>query len=76
MSSKFSPFAVPPRWQWVIKPTVVTGAGGTALAPILEETAIAAVEFLPLAALPGMAGIIFWFNQRIFNSTRPGSKTD
>jgi hypothetical protein len=76
MNSRLSPFAVPPRWQWIVKPAVVTGAGGTVLAPFLEETAIAAGEFLPLAVLPGMAGIIFWFNQRVFNSTHPGSKPD
>jgi Ca2+-transporting ATPase len=42
-----------------------------ALALWLEEEALAIASCAPIAALPGMAGLLYWFNRLIFNATEP-----
>jgi len=64
-------FDLPPRWRWVFWPVVAFSGGGTVLALWLEEKAIAVAECAPLAALPGMAALLYWFNHLIFKATQP-----
>ena len=64
-------FDLPPRWRWVFWPVVAASGGGTALALWLEEEAITAAECVPLAALPGMAALLYWFNHLVFKATQP-----
>ncbi len=56
---------LPPRWQWVFWPVVAASGGGTALALWLDEEAITAAEYVPLAAL------LYWFNHPVFKATQP-----
>ena len=63
-------FDLPPRWRWMFWP-VVAAAGGTAIGLRLKEEAIAMVECAPLAAMPGMAAPLYWFNHLVFKATRP-----
>ena len=64
-------FDLPPRWRWVLWPVVAASGGGTALALWLEEEAIVVAECAPLAALPGMAALLYWFNHLVFKATQP-----
>ena len=64
-------FDLPPRWRWIFWPVIAVSGGGTALALWLEEEAIAAAECAPLAALPGMAALLYWFNHLVFKATQP-----
>ena len=64
-------FDLPPRWRWVFWPVVALGGGGTALTLWLEEETIAVADCLPLAALPGMAALLYWFNHLVFKATQP-----
>lgn len=64
-------FDLPPRWRWIFWPVVAFSGGGTVLALWLEEKAIAVAECAPLAALPGMAVLLYWFNHLVFKATQP-----
>ncbi|MEK7278495.1 MAG: hypothetical protein AAB427_14180 [Chloroflexota bacterium] len=64
-------FDLPPRWRWIFWPVIAVSGGGTALALWLEEEAVAAAECAPLAALPGMAALLYWFNHLVFKATQP-----
>jgi len=64
-------FDLPARWRWVFWPVVAFSGGGTVLALWLEEKAIAVAECAPLAALPGMTALLYWFNHLVFKATRP-----
>jgi len=64
-------FDLPPRWRWVFWPVSAASGGGTVIALWLEEKAIAVAECAPLAALPGMAVLLYWFNQLVFKATQP-----
>ena len=64
-------FDLPPRWRWVFWPVVAASGGATALTLWLEEEAIAVAECVPLAALPGMAALLYWFNHCVFKATQP-----
>jgi len=64
-------FDLPPRWRWIFWPVVAASGGGTAIALWLEEEAITAAECVPLAALPGMAALLYWFNHLVFKATQP-----
>lgn len=63
-------FDLPLRWRWVFWPILAVSGGGTALALWLEEEAITAAECAPLAALPGMAALLYWFNHLVFKATK------
>ena len=62
---------VPPRWRWVFWPIVAIGSAGTATVLWLQEEASAFAECAPLAALPGLAALLYWFNHYIFEATKP-----
>ncbi len=63
---------LPPRWRWLIWPTLAAGGGGAAFALWLEEeTAAANGSYAAILALPGMAAIIYWLNQIVFKATQP-----
>ena len=64
-------FDLPARWRWVFWPVVAFSGGGTVLALWLEEKAIAVAECAPLAALPGMTALLYWFNHLVFKATQP-----
>jgi len=64
-------FDLPPRWRWVFWPVVAFSGGGTVLALWLEEEAVTVAECAPLAALPGMAALLYWFNHLVFKATQP-----
>lgn len=68
------PFNLPPRWRWLFWPVIAFSGGGTAISLWMEEEAIAVVDCLPIAALPGLAAIIYWFNHCVFKATRPRPK--
>ena len=53
------------------KPTVVTGAWGTAITVWFEEIMLYAEEILSLIFLSIMAGVIYLLNIFIFNSRMP-----
>lgn len=67
------PFALPPRWRRFFWPAVALSSSGTAIALWLEEEARAAAgeACAPLAALPGMAALLYVFNHLVFKATRP-----
>ncbi len=73
MRSKWSPFRLSPRWQWVKWPALGFGGGGTAVGVWLaEEPLLAAGEVcLPLAVLPGLYGIVYGFYHHVFRSHLP-----
>ena len=64
-------FDLPPRWRWVFWPVIAASGGGTALALWLKEEAIVVAECVPLAVLPGMAALLYWFNHLVFKATQP-----
>jgi hypothetical protein len=64
-------FDLSPRWRWIFWPVIAVSGGGTAIALWLEEEAIAVAECAPLAALPGMAALLYWFNHLVFKATQP-----
>lgn len=63
-------FDLPPRWRWLFWPVITASGGGAAFALWLEGEAVAVAECAPLAALPGMAALLYWFNQLVFKATR------
>ena len=67
-------FALPPRWRWLFWPTLTLGSGGMALTLWLEEGALTLGLCAPLAALPGMAGLLYWFNRLLFKAAQPERK--
>jgi hypothetical protein len=64
-------FDLPPRWRWIFWPVVAVSGSGTAIALWLEEEAVTVAACAPLAALPGMAALLCWFNHLVFKATRP-----
>lgn len=70
MKHYLPPFSLPPRWRWVFWPIMGVSGGGAAVALWLEEGAIALAECAPLAAIPGMAALLYWFNHLVFKATQ------
>jgi len=66
-----SPFRLPPRWRWITGLIIVLSGGGTAVAMWLEEESFAVAECAPLAALPGMAALLYWLNHLVFKPAMP-----
>ncbi|MBL8097041.1 MAG: cation-translocating P-type ATPase [Anaerolineales bacterium] len=64
-------FRLPPRWRWLFWPTVTASGGSSAYLLWLEGEAVALAECAPVAALPGLAAVLIWFNQRVFAATQP-----
>jgi hypothetical protein len=58
-------------FQRLWKPTVVTGAGGTAIAIWFDEIVMFAEEILALIFLPILAGVIYLLDILIFKSRLP-----
>ena len=63
-------FSLPPRWRWLFWPVVGVSGGSAAIALWLEEETIALAECAPLAALPGMAALLYWFNHLVFKAAQ------
>jgi len=57
------------RWLW--KPALATVASGTTVAVWLDEILLYAEEILGLIFLPILAGLIYLFDNYLFNCTRP-----
>ena len=64
-------FRLPERLRWIFWPSLTVSGGGSAYLLWLEGEALALAECAPVAALPGMAALIYWFNHHVFASTRP-----
>ena len=64
-------FGLPERLRWLFWPGLTVGAGSSAYLHWLEGEALALAECAPVAALPGMAALVYWFNHHVFASTRP-----
>ena len=62
-------FRLPPRWRWLYWPTLVLSGSGLTLGLYLEEGLLALGSCAPIAALPGMAGLLYWFDRQIFKAT-------
>jgi len=65
------PFSLPSRWRWMFWPVVTLSGGGTALTLWLREEAIMLVDCAPIAAIPGMAALLYWFNHIVFKAAMP-----
>jgi hypothetical protein len=66
-----SPFRLPPSWRWIVGPFLALGGGGIAVGTWLQQEEILVAECTPLAALPGVAALLYWFNHRIFKAAMP-----
>ena len=65
--------AIPHRWHWLSASVLALSAGSFAVGLALEDDGIAA-DCLPLAALPGLAAVIYWFNSFVYRINRGKSK--
>ncbi|OGO66841.1 MAG: hypothetical protein A2Z49_03425 [Chloroflexi bacterium RBG_19FT_COMBO_56_12] len=65
------PFDLPPRWRWFLWPVIVLSGGGTVVSLWLEEGTAAMAECAPVAALPGLAALLYWFNHCVFKAAVP-----
>ena len=65
------PFDLPPRWRWLLWPVIVLSGVGTVVSLWLEEGTAAVVECAPVAALPVLAALLYWFNHRVFKAAMP-----
>ena len=66
-----SPFRLPPRWRLIVWPFLALSGGGTAVGVWLQREEISVAECTPLAALPGMAALLYWLNHHIFKAAMP-----
>jgi hypothetical protein len=64
-----SPLNLPRGWQWLTLPVVVGSGIGYGVVLVQEEAAL--VECLPLAVLPGLAGIIYLLDHYMFRARLP-----
>ena len=66
-------FDLPSRWRWVFWSIITLSGGGAALTLWLEEEPIAVARdaCAPLAALSGIAALLYWFNHLVFKATQP-----
>lgn len=66
---------VPARWRWLAWPTALV-SGGTSLALVWEQEAIALAPAMcaPLAAIPGLVALIYWFNGLVFKAAQPSAR--
>jgi len=74
MTRRNSPFRLPPRWRWTMWPFIGLAGGGTAVGLALHWEDIALAECLPLAALPGLYAVVYWFYHCVFKATTPCRK--
>ena len=65
------PFSLPPRWRWIFWPIIATSGGGIAVTLWMQEEAIMLVDCAPIAAIPGLAALLYWFNHHLFKVTMP-----
>lgn len=76
--SKWSPFRLPPRWRWLVWPTLALSGGGTVAGVWLaEEPYILAGEVcFPLAALSSLYAVVYGFYHRVFKAHWPHRHND
>ena len=65
------PFDLPPRWRWIFWPINTLSGSGIALTLWLQEEAITLVDCAPIAAIPGLAALLYWFNHHVFKAATP-----
>ena len=65
------PFRLPPRWRWIFWPIVTLSGGGTAVTLWMQEEAILLVDCAPIATIPGLAALLYWFNHHLFKASMP-----
>lgn len=65
------PFRLPPRWRWIFWPVATLSGGGSAAALWMQEEAILLVDCASIAAIPGLAALLYWFNHSVFKAAMP-----
>ncbi len=65
------PFQLPPRWRWIFWPVVALSGGGSAVTLWMQEETILLMDCAPIAAIPGMAALLYWFNHIVFKAAMP-----
>ena len=65
------PFRLPPRWRWIFWPVVTLSGGWTTITLWMQEELILLVNCVPVAAIPGLATLLYWFNHRLFKAAIP-----
>jgi hypothetical protein len=63
-------FLLPPRWRWLVWPALALGAGGLAVAFWLHVEVLAVASCLPIAALPVLALLLYWFDLKLFKDAQ------
>jgi hypothetical protein len=64
-------FRLPPRWRLILWPVVTLSGGGSVAALWMQEEAILLVDCAPIAAIPGLAALLYWFNHQLFKASMP-----
>lgn len=64
-----SPLRLPLRWQWLVFPALVGSGIGYGVVLVQEEAEL--IQCLPLAALPGLATVLYLLNHYIFKARLP-----
>ena len=70
MKHYLPPFSLPPHWRWIFWPIMGVSSSGAAIAIWLEQETIALAECAPLALIPGMAAVLYWFNNLVFKAAQ------
>lgn len=65
------PFRLPPRLRRIFWPVVTLSGGGTAITLWMQEEAVLLMDCAPIAAIPGLAAVLYWFNHHIFKEAMP-----
>jgi hypothetical protein len=71
MTRRHSPFRLPPRWRWTMWHFIGLAGGGTAAALVLQWEKIPFAECVPLAVLPGLNAVVYWFHRCVFKANAP-----
>ncbi len=75
-SSRWSPFRLSPRWQWLRWPALGLGGGGAAVGVwrLEEPLAVAGELCLPMTALSGIYALVYGFIHCVFKANAPCRK--
>jgi len=68
------PFHLPARIRWIFWPVVTLSGGGAAVALWRQEEVILLADCAPIAAIPGLAALLYWFNHCVFKAAMPRSE--
>ena len=65
------PFQLQPRWRWIFWPVVALSGGGSAVTLWMQQETILLMDCAPIAAIPGMTALLYWFNHIVFKAAMP-----